>query len=105
MPNEKIKAALIKLHADLSEAINEEPEQDALCEDPTSGPDDPEFQKLLTTVASDIDDYLKSAKKAESNKHGIAHRLEEIATDFSIEHPKIDAVLQEIRKILLGIGA
>ena len=38
MPNEKIKSALIKLHADLSEAINEEPEHDALCEDPASGP-------------------------------------------------------------------
>jgi ERCC4-related helicase len=104
MPNEKIKTALKKLHGDLSSAINATPSNDALCTD-TDNAVDTELQNLLTTVANDINAYLESEKIADSNKHGFAHRLDEIATDFSIEHPKLDTVLEEIKRILLGIGA
>jgi len=104
MPNEKIKAALKKLHADLSTATDAAPIDDALCTDAEKKAD-AELQELLTTVANDINVYLKSEQVAGSNKHGFAHRLDEIATDFSIEHPKLGTVLEEIKRILLGIGA
>ena len=105
MPNEKIKAALKKLHSELSDIIQHEPITDALCEGTEQGVQDLELQNLLTTVADDIDLYLQGSNIASSNKHGFAYRLEEIATDFSIEHPKADTVLKEIRTILLSIGA
>ena len=105
MPNEKIKVALKKLHSELSDIIQGAPETDALSADNEQNSEDGELQDLLTTVADDIDVYLKGSNIAASNKHGFAHRLEEIATDFSIEHPNADSVLKEIRKILLSIGA
>lgn len=105
MPNEKIKAALKKIHADLSDVIQGSPETDALSADPENPTEDTELQELLLTVADDIDVYLQGSNVAEPNKHGFAHRLEEIATEFSVEHPKADTILQEIRKILLSIGA
>lgn len=105
MPNEKIKSALKKLHSELSDQKIDARTNDALCNADQASGEDTELNELLKTLASDIEDYLKSSKTVEPNKHGVAHRLEEIATDFSVEHPKLDIALQEIRKILLGIGA
>ena len=106
MPHEKIKAALEKLQTEIAQATSQtEMEHDALCTDDESSDADPELSELLSKIGNEIDAYLESSDKAASNKHGFAHRLEEIATDFSVEHPKLDAVLLEIRKILLSIGA
>ncbi|MBT8142909.1 MAG: DUF4404 family protein [Gammaproteobacteria bacterium] len=106
MPHEKIKSALLKVQAELSRAkLEADTEHDALCTDDVNAGEDPELTELLANVADEIDEYLSGSQQAGSNKHGFAHRLEEIATDFSVEHPKLDAVLLEIRKILLGIGA
>ena len=105
MPNEKIKLALKKLHGDLSDIIQGSDVTDALCTNEKITTSDEELQELLSTVAEDIDVYLKGSNIAAQNKHGMAHRLEEIATEFSIEHPKLDTVLLEVRKILLSIGA
>ena len=104
MPHEKIKKALVKLQSELSRPQAEE-EHDALCENDSSTNEDPELTELLANVASEISSYLEDTESASPNKHGFAHRLEEIATDLTVEHPKLNTLLLEIRKILLSIGA
>ena len=106
MPHEKIKKALEKLQTELSHGLTEEEqEHDALCENDASTSNDPELTALLASVATEINTYLEGTELASANKHGFAHRLEEIATDFTVEHPKLNILLLEIRKILLSIGA
>ncbi len=89
MPNEKLKQALELLHKELA----------------LQSSHDPELQELANSVSSDIDTYLENQNSLATEQHGFAERVDNIATEFSIEHPNLYGILQELKAILFSIGA
>lgn len=87
MTEEDLRQRLARLHQDLSQ------ETDV----------DPELKRLLQTVDRDI--HRRLAGDAQAHEHeGFAERLQAIEAGFAARHPHLEPVLREVVHLLQRMG-
>jgi hypothetical protein len=89
MTTDEIKSALRQLHSELGQ----------------SGPVDAELRDLLQLVETDIHSVLDpAAAPAEGSSAGLVNRLDAVALQLEVDHPKLAPVLRQVGEALSRIG-
>jgi ribosomal protein S15P/S13E len=92
MPSEELKRTLESLHQELSQ----------------SGEIDPELRKLLTEVASDIEQALQDEEpgtpESEAQHADLIDRVNNLASHFEAQHPTLAQIIGRIADGLSQLG-
>lgn len=87
MDAEQLKALLQRLHAELEDTSQV----------------DPELRELLGTVDSDIRQILSTDDEG-PEPGSVGERVEAAASSFSVKHPRLESVLLEMAEALGRMG-